>query len=105
MSYSVTGMTWLTVNIKTTGRSYHQDNYADDNTVSCADRNLRNAVENLVQDSLSLIQRLSDNQRKANPEKFRANAAGKRTKTENVAFRFENNVINCDENVKLRSND
>ena len=24
--YSVTGMTWLTVNIKTTGRSYHQDN-------------------------------------------------------------------------------
>ena len=38
---------------------------------------------------------------KANPEKFRAIAVGKRTKTENIAFRLENNVINSDENVKL----
>lgn len=45
-------------------------NYADDNTVSCADHKLRIVVENLVQDSLSLIQWFSENQMKANPEKF-----------------------------------
>ena len=50
---------------------------------------------------MSLIQWFSDNQMKANPEKFRAIAVGKRTKTENIAFRLENNVINSDENVKL----
>ena len=38
---------------------------------------------------------------KANPEKFQAIAVGKRTKTETIAFRLENNVINCDENVRL----
>ena len=79
----------------------HVYDYADDNTVLCADHNLRNVVENLVQDSLSLIQWFSDDQMKANSEKIQAIAVGKRTKTENIAFRLENNVINCDENVKL----
>ena len=79
----------------------HVYNYADDNTVSCADHNLRNIVENLVRDSLSLLQWFSDNQMKANPEKIQAIAVGKRTKTENIAFRLENNVISCDANVKL----
>ena len=76
-------------------------NCTDDNTVSCADHNLKSVVDNLVQDSLSLIQWFLDNQMKANPEKFQAIAVGKRTKTENIAFRLENNVITCDENVKL----
>ena len=34
----------------------HVYDYADDNTVSRADHNLRNVVENLVRYSLSLIQ-------------------------------------------------
>ena len=53
-------------------------NYADDNTVSCVDHDLRNIVENLVQDSLSLIQWFTDNQMKANPENFQAIAVGKK---------------------------
>ena len=46
-------------------------NYADNNTVSSADRVLSKLIENLVEDSLLLIKWFADNHMKANPEKFK----------------------------------
>ena len=37
----------------------------------------------------------------ANPDQFQPIAVGKRTKDENIFFDLENNVINCEDNVKL----
>ena len=52
-------------------------------------------------DSLLLIQLFADNHMKANPEKFQAVAVGERTYKENISFNLDNNVINCEESVKL----
>ena len=38
---------------------------------------------------------------KANPEKFQAIAVGEQTRNEDITFNLENNVIKCEENVKL----
>ena len=38
---------------------------------------------------------------KANPEYVKAIAVGEKTKNEDITFNLENNVIKCDENVKL----
>ena len=38
---------------------------------------------------------------KANPEKFQATAVAQQTRNENIIFNLENNVINCEESVKL----
>ena len=38
---------------------------------------------------------------KANPEKFQAIAVGQQTYNENITFNLENNVITCEESVKL----
>ena len=50
-------------------------NYADDNTVSHADKNLKKLTYELVEISL----RLADNKMKANPGKFLTLAVGKHT--------------------------
>ena len=76
-------------------------NYADDNTVSAADHDLSKLVSNLVEDSLRLIKWFAENHMKANPDKFQALAVGKHTMDENITFNLENNVINCEEHVKL----
>ena len=38
---------------------------------------------------------------KANPENFQATAVGQQTYNENITFNLENNVITCEESVKL----
>ena len=38
---------------------------------------------------------------KANPDKFQAIAVGKRTKDENITFKLDDNIIKCEEHVKL----
>ena len=74
---------------------------ADDNTVSAAEHDLSKLVSNLVEDSLRLIKWFAENHMKANPDKFQALAVGKHTMDENITFNLENNVINCEEHVKL----
>ena len=76
-------------------------NYADDNTVSAADRVLLNLIANLVEDSLLLIKWVAENHMKVNSDKFQAIADYKSTKDENIVFNLENNVINCQDRVKL----
>ena len=57
-------------------------NYADDNTVSAADRVHSKLIAILAEDSLMLIKWFADNHMKANPDKLQATAVGKRTKDE-----------------------
>ena len=54
-----------------------------------------------MHDSLLLIQWFADNHTKANPEKFQAVAVGECTYKESISFNLDNNVINCEESVKL----
>ena len=61
-------------------------NYADDNTVSNADKKLKRLIDKLVEDSKMLIQWFTDNQMKANPGKFQTIAVGKHTHNENIRF-------------------
>ena len=67
-------------------------NYADDNTVSHADTDLKRLIDGLVEDSTRLIQWFADNQMKANPGKFQAIAVGKR-------FNLGENIVNCEDSV------
>ena len=48
-----------------------------------------------------LIKWFADNHMKANPDKFQAIAVGKRTKDENITFNLDNNIIHCEDHVKL----
>ena len=61
-----------------------------------SDHSLENVIYELIKDGLSLIQCFLNNKMKANPEKFQAKAVG-----QNITFNHENNVINCEESVKL----
>ena len=47
----------------------------------------------LAEDSLNLIKLFSENHMKANPDKCKAIAAGKRTKYEYITFNLDNNII------------
>ena len=69
--------------------------------MSAADRVLSKLFAILVEDSLLLIKWFAVNHVKANPDQFQTIAVGKRTKDENIFFNLENNVINCEDNVKL----
>ena len=51
-------------------------NYADDNTVSRTDTNLKKLIDELVEDSTRLIQWFADNQMKANPGKASGYSCG-----------------------------
>ena len=66
-----------------------------------ADRVLSKLIANLVEDSLLLTKWFAVNHIKANPDKFQAIAVGKRTKDQNIVFSLENNVIYCEDHVKL----
>ena len=76
-------------------------NYADDNTVSHADTDLKRLIDELVEDSTRLIQWFADNKMKANPGKFQAIAVGKRTHSENICSNLGENIVNCEDSVKL----
>ena len=62
---------------------------------------LMTLITYLAEDSLMLIKLFADNHMKANPDKFQAIAVGKRTKDENITFNLDNNIINCEDHVKL----
>ena len=69
--------------------------------MSAADRVLSKVIAHLAEDSLMLIKWFADNHMKANPDKFQAIAVGKRTKDENISFNLDNNIIHCEDHVKL----
>ena len=62
---------------------------------------LENVIYKLIKDSLLLIKWFLNNKMKANPEKFQAIAVGEQTRNEDITCNLENNVIKCEENVKL----
>ena len=76
-------------------------NYADDNTVSLTDTDLKRLIDELVGDSTRLIQWFADNQMKANPVKFQAIAVGKHTHSENICFNLGDNIVKCEDSIKL----
>ena len=75
-------------------KNYRLYNYADDNTVSHADKNLKGLVDELVEDSTRFIQWVADNQMKANPDKSQAIAVGKHTHSENIRFNLGKILLN-----------
>lgn len=76
-------------------------NYADDNTLSCISSSVTDLKQNLENDSIQLIKWFSDNKMKANPDKFQAISIGDKTKKLNLSFNLDDNIISCDEDVKL----
>ena len=76
-------------------------NYADDNTVSYFDYDINKVVNTLEADSLKLINWFSINLMKANPDKFRAIAIGKKTNKHNLTFNLNGHTITCEDNVTL----
>ena len=82
-------------------KNYKLYNYADDNTVSHTDTDLKRLIDELVEDSTRLIQWFADNQIKANPGKFQAIAVGKHTHSENICFNLGDNIVKCEDSVKL----
>ena len=63
--------------------------------------NLDQLITVLERDSLTLIDWFTENQMKANPDKFQAIAIGKKTKNENISFNLNGNIIKCEDEVKL----
>ena len=50
---------------------------------------------------MMLIKWFADNHMNVNPDKFQAIAVGKCTKDENITFNLDNNIIHCEDHVKL----
>ena len=48
-----------------------------------------------------LIKWFADNHMEANPDKFQAIAVGKRTKDEKITLNLDDNIIHCEDHVKL----
>ena len=76
-------------------------NYADDNTLSYSHPVFATLVEVLERESGNLVEWFTQNQMKANPDKFQAVAVGERTHGERPTFRIGEAEIECDETVKL----
>ena len=76
-------------------------NYADDNTVSHTNTDLKRLIDELVEDSTRLIQWFADSQMKANPGKFQAIAVGKHAHSENICFNLGDNIVKLEDSVKL----
>ena len=76
-------------------------NYADDNTLSYADKDPVNLKAVLESESQNLIEWFASNQTKANPEKFQAIAIGKKSRKLNLKFDINSTEIKCDDEVKL----
>ena len=75
-------------------------NYADDNTLSNSGYDLDKIINTLDKDSLNLIDWLTSNQMKANPDKFQAIAIGKNTQSNNISFNLNGNIIKTEDEVK-----
>ena len=73
----------------------------DENALSYEGHNLDQLITVLERDSLTLIDWFTENQMKANPDKFQAIAIGKKTKNENISFNLNGNIIKCEDEVKL----
>ena len=79
----------------------NKESYLDNNTVLYCDYDINKVVNTLEADSLKLINWLSINLMKANPDKFQAIAIGKKTNKHNLTFNLNGNNITCEDNVKL----
>ena len=62
---------------------------------------MKRLIDELVEDSTRFIQWFADNQMKANPGKFQAIAVGKHTHSENICFNLGDNIVKCEDSVKL----
>ena len=64
--------------------------------------NLDQLITVLERDCLTaLIDWFTENQMKANTDKFQAIAIGKKNKNENISFNLNGNIITCEDEVKL----
>ena len=75
-------------------------NYADDNTLSYADYDLKNVISKLESDSKKMLDWFANNLMQANPDKFQALAIGKKTFKEQICFDLNGSKIKCEEHVK-----
>jgi hypothetical protein len=55
----------------------------------------------LEKDSLNLIDWITSNQMKVNPDKFQAIGIGKNTQSKNISFNLNGNIIKTEDEVKL----
>ena len=76
-------------------------NYADENTLSFHSPAFEELIKVLQCEGKILIDWFSFNCMQANPNKFQAIAAGKRTHEKSPSFKFGSIDIKCDEVVKL----
>ena len=76
-------------------------NYADDNTFSYADYDLKNVISKLESDSQKMLDWFANNLMQANPDKLQALAIGKKTFKEQICFDLNGSKIKCEEHVKL----
>jgi hypothetical protein len=76
-------------------------NYADDNTLAYAGFNIEKLIATLENDSLILIDLLTVNQMKANPDKFQAIAMGNKSHSQDISFILKGSIIKCEYEVKL----
>ena len=63
------------------------------NTLSYEGHNLDQLITVFERDSLTLIDWFTENQMKANPDKFQTIAIEKKTKNENISFNLNGNII------------
>ena len=76
-------------------------NYAEDNTLSYADYDIKNVVQNLESDSLKMLDWFHYNLMKANPDKLQALAIGKKSFDHKIVFELKGNRIEYENDVKL----
>ena len=76
-------------------------NNADDNTLSYADYDIKNVVQNLESDSLKMPDWFHYNLMKANPDKLQALAIGKQSFAHKLVFELKGNRIECENDIKL----
>jgi hypothetical protein len=87
--------------IFTTVRDCDLYNYADDNTLSHAHKDIDVLKATLESDASRLIEWFDANLMKANPDKFQAIAFGKKTNDLNLSFNIGQFTLPCEESVKL----
>ena len=74
-------------------------NYADDNTVS--DKSLEYVIPKLSEVIVLLIRWFLNNMMQVSPKKIQAIAVGEKIKIEDINFNLDNNMMKCEENIKL----
>ena len=58
-------------------------------------------VKTKLSDSLKLIDWFAVNLMKVNPDKFQVIAIGRKTCDKNISFHLNNNIIKCEDEIKL----